>query len=69
MSQDYIADAIIFACEQPDRVDPIVFVENLSGRAVMLYGSIEIRELAERMEILDWWEDARDEMSQTVRTR
>lgn len=69
VSQDSIADAIVFACEHPDGVDPLVFVEYLFGRADMLFGSTEIRELAERMENLDWWQDARDEMGKTLRTR
>ena len=52
VSQDCIADAIIFACEQRDGVDPAVFVDYLFSRAALLFERAEMRELGNER---GWW--------------
>ena len=69
VSQDSIADGIVYACEHPDGVDPLVFVDYIFSHAAMLFGSAEIREMAERMEVLDWWHEMRDDMLRSNRDR
>ena len=41
IGQNFLADAIVFAREHPDGVDPVVFVDYSFGRAALLFGALK----------------------------
>ena len=69
VSQDSMVDAMVFASDHPNGVDPSVSVEFLIGWAALLFGDAELRDSGVRLEILDWRQETFDGVSNTARTR
>jgi hypothetical protein len=69
ISQDSIAEGIVYAAEHPDGIAPERFIDHVFDSASSIFGRSVLCALAIILGMLDWWEKTREGVRMTNRTR